>query len=467
MSATTTTAPPSTEPPTWSCVSCDAVNAHTNAVCSMCATARFADSHASRHRTIALNQSAWEVSSAMLAKLVTRLAKPATTVFNSALVGAFAVAGASIGAVAGAVAARATSRGVVRGASVGAVAGAAVSVEALDLARLCLSGYSVAGAMERRETRLALLSRNTHDRPRAGNSTSNRGNTDRRATDRRVLPSGRALGRRSTGTRRAERSGRVQSDAPRNRFAATTTAVIASDNRIAGSTNDPTNQSQLRQNNRPLAIRARRAEVDLRNRELERLVARGDVERILHELFRGGERRVLEGDRGGHGRIGDTDTEGSMQGSGEEHIRDMEEGTSMTDYSLYSDTDYSDLTDDDEYESLDEHSRSNSWNSVLEAMFTASRLDTMSYEELLDSFGPGNAGVKPAPIDLVRKMPIKVVGKFSCGSCVVCLEGWTAGDTTKTLNTCGHTFHAVCIDRWLTKEQNACPVCRQTGVEKG
>ena len=36
----------------------------------------------------------------------------------------------------------------------GAVAGAAVSVEALDLARLCFSGYSVAGAMERREGRL-------------------------------------------------------------------------------------------------------------------------------------------------------------------------------------------------------------------------------------------------------------------------------------------------------------------------
>ena len=56
------------------------------------------------------------------------------------------------GSAATAVAARAASRGVsvLRGAGVGAVAGAAVSVEALDLARMCLSGYSVAGAMERR-----------------------------------------------------------------------------------------------------------------------------------------------------------------------------------------------------------------------------------------------------------------------------------------------------------------------------
>jgi hypothetical protein len=102
-----------------------------------------------------------------LSKLVTRFAAPATSVFNKALVGAFAVAGASVGAVAGAVAARAASRGVsvLRGAGVGAVAGAAVSVEALDLARMCLSGYSVAGAMERRESRLALMQRDADERP--------------------------------------------------------------------------------------------------------------------------------------------------------------------------------------------------------------------------------------------------------------------------------------------------------------
>ena len=72
--------------------------------------------------------------------------------FNGALVGASAESPAPVaGALAGAVAARAASgaSAVLRGASVGAVAGAAGSVEALDLARLCLSGYTGAGAMER------------------------------------------------------------------------------------------------------------------------------------------------------------------------------------------------------------------------------------------------------------------------------------------------------------------------------
>ena len=113
-----------------------------------------------------------------VSKIVNRLAAPATTVFNGALVGAFAVAGASLGALAGAVAARAASRGVsvLRGASVGAVAGAAVSVEALDLARLCLSGYTVAGAMERRESRLALLTRDAGGFPAAANGGADCGN---------------------------------------------------------------------------------------------------------------------------------------------------------------------------------------------------------------------------------------------------------------------------------------------------
>ena len=90
-----------------------------------------------------------------LLKLLHRAVAPATYVFNGTLFGVFALAGACTGAVAGAVAARATNTGVVRGFGVGAVAGAAVSVEALDLARLFLHGHSVAGAMADREGRRA------------------------------------------------------------------------------------------------------------------------------------------------------------------------------------------------------------------------------------------------------------------------------------------------------------------------
>jgi hypothetical protein len=44
--------------------------------------------------------------------------------------------------------------------------------------------------------------------------------------------------------------------------------------------------------------------------------------------------------------------------------------------------------------------------------------------------------------------------------CVVCLEQITNGDDKRILTTCGHVFHAECIDTWLTGESNKCPLCR-------
>jgi hypothetical protein len=50
-----------------------------------------------------------------------------------------------------------------------------------------------------------------------------------------------------------------------------------------------------------------------------------------------------------------------------------------------------------------------------------------------------------------------------CGGedgCVVCLDEIAIGDEKRTLTTCGHIFHAECIDTWLTGESNKCPLCR-------
>ena len=142
---------------------------------------------------------------------------------------------------------------------------------------------------------------------------------------------------------------------------------------------------------------------------------------------------------------------------------------------------------------------------ALEAMLTASRLDTMTYEELLDRFGPGDPGTPVAPAEAVRAIPTRRVTRSDlfrgkeenrrdgfladdhetssdsalceplCVSgaaptraserCCVCLEAWAVGAETKSLGGCRHTFHAACIDRWLTEERNACPVCRRAGVD--
>ena len=505
-----------------------------------------------------------------LSKLVTRFAAPATSVFNKALVGAFAVAGASVGAVAGAVAARAASRGVsvLRGAGVGAVAGAAVSVEALDLARMCLSGYSVAGAMERRESRLALMQRDADERPpRDDAAAGGRRRGGRDALLRRDGPtdlSGRETRSGSHHRRRAR--GR--------RFAASTFSVASSSSSNVSNVErrgeSPVSEARAERGGaRPLAIRARRAEVDARAREMERALARGDVERILHELFRGGggssyaapssyvrsrddeneneQNEVIDAvsprtlsdaefdraseyenenaawrgygsdDGGGSGREpeGFSDA-GSIEGDG------GREGDFENDDGFLRESERSGRAD------ASWTGASLSLHRALEAMLTASRLDTMTYEELLDRFGPGDPGVPVAPIEAVRAIPTRRVRRrdlrgchfknerknqsaacttrfdgddaaegdssetssemssemssdsedplggsacrdFSstsaCERCVVCLEAWAVGAETKSLRGCRHTFHAACIDRWLTEERNACPVCRRAGVE--
>uniref|UniRef100_K3YUN4 RING-type E3 ubiquitin transferase n=1 Tax=Setaria italica TaxID=4555 RepID=K3YUN4_SETIT len=43
--------------------------------------------------------------------------------------------------------------------------------------------------------------------------------------------------------------------------------------------------------------------------------------------------------------------------------------------------------------------------------------------------------------------------------CTVCLEEYEAKDVVRVLPTCGHAFHAPCIDAWL-RQHPTCPVCR-------
>ena len=112
---------------------------------------------------------------------------------------------------------------------------------------------------------------------------------------------------------------------------------------------------------------------------------------------------------------------------------------------------------------------------LLEAMLLQANVEDMSYEELLDRFGPGIEGPAAAPAAAVRAVPRRRLtgedvealnGKEARSTeraCCVCLEDYGKGDTVKTLPRCSHRFHAHCIDRWLLC-RNACPVCR-VGLE--
>ncbi|CAN4105838.1 unnamed protein product [Withania somnifera] len=51
---------------------------------------------------------------------------------------------------------------------------------------------------------------------------------------------------------------------------------------------------------------------------------------------------------------------------------------------------------------------------------------------------------------------------FTCAEdtqCTVCLAEYREEDTIRILPSCGHYFHATCIDIWF-QQQSTCPVCR-------
>ncbi len=54
--------------------------------------------------------------------------------------------------------------------------------------------------------------------------------------------------------------------------------------------------------------------------------------------------------------------------------------------------------------------------------------------------------------------------KIKCKStheCTICLDNIRAGDECIQIK-CGHTFHEICIQRWLMTKNSTCPICRST-----
>ncbi|CAD1813623.1 unnamed protein product [Candida parapsilosis] len=49
---------------------------------------------------------------------------------------------------------------------------------------------------------------------------------------------------------------------------------------------------------------------------------------------------------------------------------------------------------------------------------------------------------------------------FDSGSCAICLEVLEDDDVVRGL-ICGHVFHAICLDPWLTKRRACCPMCKR------
>lgn len=61
-----------------------------------------------------------------------------------------------------------------------------------------------------------------------------------------------------------------------------------------------------------------------------------------------------------------------------------------------------------------------------------------------------------------KETHVKEVGS----ECPVCLSVFADGEKVSQLSVCKHSFHAVCIDKWLNSQSN-CPVCRASIPVKG
>ncbi|KAI3661628.1 hypothetical protein MP638_002880 [Amoeboaphelidium occidentale] len=58
-------------------------------------------------------------------------------------------------------------------------------------------------------------------------------------------------------------------------------------------------------------------------------------------------------------------------------------------------------------------------------------------------------------------------GSLEARQCSICLEDILEGQIVRQSSRCGHMFHRVCIDEWITRTQAFCPVCKKLCVDVG
>jgi hypothetical protein len=69
--------------------------------------------------------------------------------------------------------------------------------------------------------------------------------------------------------------------------------------------------------------------------------------------------------------------------------------------------------------------------------------------------------VKPKDFDEFLHTQVTLDNCESYGNmeCNVCLSSYSVGDKATELP-CGHTFHCICIKKWLCDKSSKCPICR-------
>ncbi|XP_019463435.1 PREDICTED: NEP1-interacting protein-like 2 [Lupinus angustifolius] len=94
--------------------------------------------------------------------------------------------------------------------------------------------------------------------------------------------------------------------------------------------------------------------------------------------------------------------------------------------------------------------------------FEQARFSHTGYDEIHDvhSLAASSRGLSR---DSLNNLPHYVVLKdikAESTCCTICLQDIEVGETARTLTRCHHTFHLICVDKWLVNN-DSCPVCRQ------
>lgn len=69
----------------------------------------------------------------------------------------------------------------------------------------------------------------------------------------------------------------------------------------------------------------------------------------------------------------------------------------------------------------------------------------------------GDAAAVVSDLKYQKDAHVKEIGS----ECPVCLSVFGDGEEVRQLSVCKHSFHAACIDMWLSNHSN-CPICRAT-----
>ena len=117
-----------------------------------------------------------------------------------------------------------------------------------------------------------------------------------------------------------------------------------------------------------------------------------------------------------------------------------------------------------------QQSQDRTFSSFIDALLSQTSNDgnvRIQFHDL--SSAAGLAGLATGTEENARALPFEQVVAHTSASvvdedtpeiCSICRASFRRGDVKRSINTCGHSFHLSCIERWLVGQRN-CPICRQ------